>query len=470
MRRTTGTGHNQAGELEQQPAGQKSKVRDRFVRGLMTHGVGSLFAACVIFACGNEAAPWDPAASPSAPVAEMTAATSDPIPLIRYDTEHRCERTGCRTYHWAHVDLSRPEIFRVRTTRSEERQQTVTGFSNSVGALIATNGDWSNHNVSGAAPMGLAIGEGAQWPDGHDKADHRFIACDITNHCAFDAFNTVAAVDPAWHSAVGGNGQNLITDGIVRTEQDDSLCGSACTADAQRTAIGITLDGTWMIMMVAEGRRPGEDRGPSYSEVAEQMHALGAHNALMLDGGGSSAMTLYGTRVTALQYSATERVVRNHIGIIPVHREVTTVASNQSGTGFWLATAKGKVLPRDGAPFWGSMEGVTLNKPVVGMAATSTGEGYWLVASDGGIFAFGDAGFFGSTGAMALNAPVVGMAASPSGQGYWLFGEDGGVFAFGDAPYSGSAAGTITGNATFGTSAPGGYRVTSEFGETFYFR
>ena len=35
--------------------------------------------------------------------------------------------------------------------------------------------------------------------------------------------------------------------------------------------------------------------------------------------------------------------------------------------------------------------------------------GYWLVASDGGIFSF-DSPFYGSVGGTSLNKPIVGMA------------------------------------------------------------
>ena len=53
-----------------------------------------------------------------------------------------------------------------------------------------------------------------------------------------------------------------------------------------------------------------------------------------------------------------------------------------------------------------------MNKPVVGMATTPGGAGYWEVAADGGIFSFGDAPFYGSMGGKTLNKPVVGMTAS----------------------------------------------------------
>jgi ribosomal protein L24E len=74
------------------------------------------------------------------------------------------------------------------------------------------------------------------------------------------------------------------------------------------------------------------------------------------------------------------------------------------------------------------------------MAATPTGKGYWFVAADGGVFTFGDAPFYGSMGGKPLNKPIVGMAATPTGKGYWFVAADGGVFTFGDAPFYGSAA------------------------------
>ena len=111
-----------------------------------------------------------------------------------------------------------------------------------------------------------------------------------------------------------------------------------------------------------------------------------------------------------------------------------------SNTGYWEVASDGGIFAFGDAPFFGSMGGMTLNKPVVGMAATPDGQGYWLVASVGGIFAFGDAGFFGSKGGMTLNRPVVGMAA-PNAGGYWLDASDGGIFAFGDAGFFGSMGG-----------------------------
>ena len=119
----------------------------------------------------------------------------------------------------------------------------------------------------------------------------------------------------------------------------------------------------------------------------------------------------------------------------------TPVFGSTGGRGYWEVATDGGIFSFGDAQFHGSMGGKPLNKPVVGMAATPDGAGYWEVAADGGIFNFGDAHFYGSTGAMHLNAPVVGMASTADGNGYSLVAADGGIFSYGDAQFYGSMGG-----------------------------
>ncbi len=142
------------------------------------------------------------------------------------------------------------------------------------------------------------------------------------------------------------------------------------------------------------------------------------------------------------------------------------------GTGYWEAESNGEVANFGSAQNYGSMQGHTLNVPLVGMAATPDGKGYWLVGSDGGIFSFGDAAFYGSTGAIHLNKPIVGMASTPDGKGYWLVASDGGIFSFGDATFKGSMGGKplnqpIVGMAT--DALTGGYWLVASDGGIFSF-
>ncbi|HTU37999.1 MAG TPA: Ig-like domain-containing protein, partial [Acidimicrobiales bacterium] len=71
--------------------------------------------------------------------------------------------------------------------------------------------------------------------------------------------------------------------------------------------------------------------------------------------------------------------------------------------GYWLVGSDGGIFSFGAAPFFGSMGGTPLQRPVVGITPTLTRDGYWLVASDGGIFSFGDAGFYGSIPGLGLH-------------------------------------------------------------------
>ena len=75
----------------------------------------------------------------------------------------------------------------------------------------------------------------------------------------------------------------------------------------------------------------------------------------------------------------------------------------------------------------------------LGIVATNSGHGYWLVAANGRVFNFGDAASYGRP---ANNGPVVtnivSIVPTQDGAGTWLIGNDGGVFTFGDATFAGS--------------------------------
>lgn len=79
-----------------------------------------------------------------------------------------------------------------------------------------------------------------------------------------------------------------------------------------------------------------------------------------------------------------------------------------------------------------------VNRPPVKLLSHSSWNGgYLVVTDDGGVFGMGDAPFFGSLGGTPLNKPIVDAEVTPSGQGYWLMGADGGIFSFGDAAFKG---------------------------------
>jgi exopolysaccharide biosynthesis protein len=57
-----------------------------------------------------------------------------------------------------------------------------------------------------------------------------------------------------------------------------------------RTAIGVSGDGRYLILLVIDGRRPGHSEGATMDEVAAWLVRFGATEGLNLDGGGSTSL------------------------------------------------------------------------------------------------------------------------------------------------------------------------------------
>jgi hypothetical protein len=79
-----------------------------------------------------------------------------------------------------------------------------------------------------------------------------------------------------------------------------------------RTLAGVTRAGH-LLLVAVDGRAPGYSVGLSFTEAAALMAALGARDAVNLDGGGSTTMTLGSTLVTRPSDATGERPVGDAI-------------------------------------------------------------------------------------------------------------------------------------------------------------
>jgi exopolysaccharide biosynthesis protein len=192
-------------------------------------------------------------------------------------------------------------------THSNERNQTTSSFAASTGALVAINGDWFEYGSY--QPNGLAIADGEVWSQ--DRAEWLFLACDVANNCLIDGVNTLATIDPAWKSAIGGNGAALVVNGQAQLSNEAFYA----TDRHPRSAVGLTGDGR-MFLVVAEGRQ-GDAAGMTFNEMAQLLVDLGAVRGMMLDGGGSSTLVIDGQRVNDLPSGSGERSVGDHFAIVP---------------------------------------------------------------------------------------------------------------------------------------------------------
>ena len=67
---------------------------------------------------------------------------------------------------------------------------------------------------------------------------------------------------------------------------------SSGTDVAPRTAAGLTRDGSALVLLVVDGRRPEYSAGLTFGQLAGEMIRMGCSDALNLDGGGSSTLVL----------------------------------------------------------------------------------------------------------------------------------------------------------------------------------
>lgn len=82
-----------------------------------------------------------------------------------------------------------------------------------------------------------------------------------------------------------------------------------------RTLIGIKPNGN-LLLVAADGRSPQAGIGLSFEESAKLMKALGAKDAMNLDGGGSTTMVINGQMVTHPSDAAGERPVADAISLL----------------------------------------------------------------------------------------------------------------------------------------------------------
>jgi exopolysaccharide biosynthesis protein len=79
-----------------------------------------------------------------------------------------------------------------------------------------------------------------------------------------------------------------------------------------RTLAGVTAGGR-VLLVAIDGRRPGHSVGAGFEESAAVMRALGARDALNLDGGGSTGMTIGPDLVTRPSDTTGERPIADAI-------------------------------------------------------------------------------------------------------------------------------------------------------------
>lgn len=105
---------------------------------------------------------------------------------------------------------------------------------------------------------------------------------------------------------------------LIRNGRKETGQGAFWEGRHPRSAVGISRDGRRLLLVVVDGRSE-RSAGMSLNELIEYLNHLGAHDALNLDGGGSSALAAQiggKDRLLNNPSDARERLVPNGLGVV----------------------------------------------------------------------------------------------------------------------------------------------------------
>jgi hypothetical protein len=303
---------------------------------LLGGGVGT-WAAC------------EPPDRPPALVGELPTAAVEYLAPDRVTTfrlwegvVYRSVRSGSEpwTIHLLEVDPTRCEVgFQVASPAGEESRVPVSELARRAGPLIvaAVNGDFftdENRPIGVEASAGELRGRASRpvfaWKPGSLprlgpvkwEGDSLMLGEWILSVQDPDGLTEIVSGFPA-----------LLEEGRWVGDLEQRERPAFASARHPRTALGWDPERRKVWIAVVDGRREGSAEGMTLPELAELFRALGATEALNLDGGGSSVMVVRGRRVNRPSDPAGERPVVNAllVRVDPAFCEVEAVAEALPG-------------------------------------------------------------------------------------------------------------------------------------------
>lgn len=164
--------------------------------------------------------------------------------------------------------------------------------------------------------------------------------------------DAIAAITEAV-AGVGGSdraseeGTALVTAGVGTAE------GARVEPFARhpRTVVGVDASGTVLTVAVLDGRQPGWSVGVTLPEAAEFLIARGVHDAVNLDGGGSSSFVCVPSPgaepITNRPSDGRFRPVANHLGFVEKRAGSRSVADPDDASGPFLMCVGGAEALRE---------------------------------------------------------------------------------------------------------------------------
>ncbi|MBI3921661.1 MAG: phosphodiester glycosidase family protein [Armatimonadetes bacterium] len=145
------------------------------------------------------------------------------------------------------------------------------------------------------------------------------------------------SLSAGWESVVEAlsGGPRLVAEGRVYVGQHRENFGKNYRVPNPRTAVGVTYDHK-LLFVVVDGRQVGYSVGMTFTELARLLVRLGAKEAMGLDSGGSSVMSLRGTIVNRPS-EGRERPASNALAVWHLQEDLAHKSGDTPG-GIRLAT------------------------------------------------------------------------------------------------------------------------------------
>ena len=210
----------------------------------------------------------------------------------------------------ARIDLTSDAID-VISTPELYRGTTVRDFAVKTKAIVAINADYFDAKFN---PIGLTIGPCGQWAGTKDTSREGVIAVGHGRAFIQTQSQVYDPVDDWVTSAVSG-WPMLVRDCTPLSPTELPGSDAFTRAPHPRTAVGLSKDGRFLYLVVADGRRTGVP-GMTLAQLGTFMaDELDACSAINLDGGGSSTMWV-GDHVVNRPSDGVERRVGDHLAVV----------------------------------------------------------------------------------------------------------------------------------------------------------
>lgn len=211
----------------------------------------------------------------------------------------------------ARIDLTHPAVD-VQITRKKGKKFLTSKFAEKNNCILAINGEagetmamdcelgeWSGNWVSDGKVVMMA-----------DTKKRPFIGVSKENKAKYyeESFVDTEYKD-AYYNTIWGRFDILKNNELVKHENDRPYA---------RTVMAVNAEGTYLYLMIVDGKRPDYSAGLTYQDCAKILRALGASDAMACDQGGSSCMyvrNMGGIINRPADSDGIERPIYSHFGI-----------------------------------------------------------------------------------------------------------------------------------------------------------